>query len=137
MSATEVLSLLGELESAIRYRLRLHETVPMQLLQTQYTIRPFFIRLFIYEGSVALTILSMSSADDGRVTFTYPGMFIASFTLGGDGIHDQWYLVDFEFDFQGRDGRRYFIYARCCLLNIINSESQACKNDQGPYYSGD
>lgn len=42
--------------------------------------------------------------DDGRVTFTSPGVFKASFTLGGDAPHDQWYLVDFSFDFQGRDG---------------------------------
>lgn len=42
--------------------------------------------------------------DDGRVTFHCPGLFKAAYTLGGDSPTDQWYLIDFSFDFKGRDG---------------------------------
>lgn len=42
-------------------------------------------------------------SDDGRVTFHCPGYFKAAFTLGGDALTDQWYLVDFAFDFKSRE----------------------------------
>ena len=48
--------------------------------------------------------LKKRPSDDGRVTFTSPGLFKASFTLGGADQTDQWYLVDFSFDLEGRDG---------------------------------
>lgn len=38
------------------------------------------------------------------MTFHCPGLFKAAYTLGGDSPTDQWYLVDFSFDFKGRDG---------------------------------
>ena len=54
-------------------------------------------------------------ADDGRVTFTSPGLFKASFTLGGEAASDQWYLVDFRFDIAGRDGECRQSMGRPCL----------------------
>lgn len=97
-----MITLLQDLESVIRLRLQLHERLPLQLLQKPYRIREqstLFLRSFRIMG-----LIMICSIDDGRVTFTHPGCFKAAFTLGGDALSDQWYLVDFSFDFHGRDG---------------------------------
>ena len=106
LTASGVLSLLRDLESIIRYRLQLHELVPIQLSHKGYQIR------VSKQRHLRLCARLTSVIDDGRVTFTCPGAFKASFTLGGDEDYDQWYLVNFSFDFQGNGGRHSNVRGR-------------------------
>ncbi|CAK5281368.1 unnamed protein product [Mycena citricolor] len=71
LTDAQVLKTLSEMEDAIRYRLRMHELIPVEMS----------------EHHIA----------DGRVYFTVPNLFEASLCLRGGEKDDGWFFVHVEF----------------------------------------
>ncbi|KDQ15248.1 hypothetical protein BOTBODRAFT_31903 [Botryobasidium botryosum FD-172 SS1] len=79
LTNSKVRSLLTELEDVIRFRLRLHEIIPLEM--QRYRIA------------------------DGRAYFTVPSLFCASLSLTGCEPHDVWHIIhlDFLFHIKGKN----------------------------------
>ncbi|KAJ6495613.1 mediator complex subunit MED14-domain-containing protein [Mycena vitilis] len=71
LTDSEVMKTLTDMEDAIRYRLRMHEIVPVEMAQHRIA--------------------------DGRVYFTVPNLFEASLCLRGGLREDGWFFVHAEF----------------------------------------
>ncbi|KAJ7647579.1 mediator complex subunit MED14-domain-containing protein [Roridomyces roridus] len=71
LTDAEVVKTLTEMEDVIRYRLRLHEIIPVEMAQHRIA--------------------------DGRVYFTVPDLFEASMCLRGGLPEDGWFFVHVEF----------------------------------------
>ncbi|KAJ7502829.1 mediator complex subunit MED14-domain-containing protein [Mycena galericulata] len=74
----EVVKTLTDMEDVIRYRLRLHEIIPVEMARH----RP---------------PLTFTQSVDGRVYFTVPNLFEASLCLRGALKEDGWFFVHVEF----------------------------------------
>ncbi|KAG8747021.1 mediator complex subunit [Ceratobasidium sp. 414] len=102
MAKDDVVKIMRDTDSAIRFRLRTREVVPLEM------------------GAYRVA--------DGRVYFTVPGRFAASFTVLGGTAIDPWWCADVEFLFEVKGEQSITIQYPRILPKVMRLEVQRDTN---------